>query len=395
MNKLTALTTFLILSVYSYSAVAEYNYKSYLGQPVTKLGESSKQDTGKSAVALKSVKYQNRLDLNSVYKKYIKVKPDAPHAKRGIKEATIYEAAAPAVVLIITNEGEGSGSVITDKGEIITNWHVVSDYETVAVVFKFDDEEDITENDIYTAKVVKYDEVKDLAVIRLIDPPKSLNTLSLGDKTQVKVGHDVHAIGHPTGESWTYTKGFISQFRKNYEWLTDMGVQHKANVIQTQTPINPGNSGGPLLNDAGQIIGINSFKAEGEAMNFAVDVDDIRMFIKSKRNVIAERKQIECDPEPISSERTEENDGEYVYFDMDCNGEMDSRAIVFDDETKPLVLSIDTTNDGKYDKAFFDKDRDGKWDVSYHDTDSDGKANLIGYHPDGEIEPSSYEKFPT
>jgi S1-C subfamily serine protease len=77
----------------------------------------------------------------------------------------------------------------------------------------------------------------------------------------------------PTGEAWTYTTGVISQYRRAYEWQAEGDpIKHKADIIQTQTPINPGNSGGPLLGDTGNLIGVNSFKASGEGLNFAVSV---------------------------------------------------------------------------------------------------------------------------
>jgi hypothetical protein len=58
-----------------------------------------------------------------------------------------------------------------------------------------------------------------------------LKTIKLGEQGSAKIGHDLHAIGHPTGEYWTYTRGFISQMRNDYEWITELGVKHMANVI--------------------------------------------------------------------------------------------------------------------------------------------------------------------
>src|SRR6516164_7639410 len=86
---------------------------------------------------------------------------------------------------------------------------------------------------------------------------------------------------------WTYTTGIISQYRQAYEWQAkDDPIKHKADVIQTQTPINPGNSGGPLLSDSGSLIGVNSFKYDGEGLNFAVSVEEVRKFIGRPGNRI-------------------------------------------------------------------------------------------------------------
>src|SRR5690606_14286963 len=129
--------------------------------------------------------------------------------------------------------------------------------------------------DIRPAKVVKRDGVADLALLQVADVPAGVKPLAVGSAASVQVGADVHAIGHPTGEAWTYTRGVVSQVRKDYAWMDE----HKATVIQTQTPINPGNSGGPLINDDLEIIGVNSFKADGEGLNFAVSADDVKAFL--------------------------------------------------------------------------------------------------------------------
>ena len=91
----------------------------------------------------------------------------------------------------------------------------------------------------FRASVEKIDQLTDLALLKIKNPPRNLAHLDLGDVSTLAVGQDVHAIGHPNKEYWTLTKGIISQVRDNYAW--DI---HRARVIQTQTPINPGNSGG-------------------------------------------------------------------------------------------------------------------------------------------------------
>ena len=99
-------------------------------------------------------------------------------------------------------------------------------------------------------------------MLKVEAPSRLLHPLSMGDISKLEVGDDVHAIGHPEGEVWTYTTGTISQIRPKYEWK-DENITHSATVIQTQTAINPGNSGGPLLNNKAQVIGINSFQHGG------------------------------------------------------------------------------------------------------------------------------------
>lgn len=199
---------------------------------------------------------------------------------RGNKETEIYRKAAPAVVLVITQEGFGSGAIIDGVGHVITNWHVVGSYPQVVVVFKPRDGTEIKKELAFGATVERVDQTADLALLQINSPPKAFVSLPLGDATALKVGQDVHAIGHPEGEVWTYTKGIISQVRAKYRWTTGDGRSFQAKVIQTQTPVNPGNSGGPLLDDNVKLVGINSFRGRGEGLNYAVAVDEIQAFLQ-------------------------------------------------------------------------------------------------------------------
>src|SRR4030095_3705503 len=172
----------------------------------------------------------------------------------------VYALASNAVVLILAGDGIGSGALLRSDGSIVTNWHVVSSSSEVGIVFKpVIEGRRLTKADVYRGVVVRIDEVADLALVKVEAVPANARPVPLGSLEDIAVGSDVHAIGHPTGESWTYTKGFVSQIRRAYEWSTQDGTTHRADVVQTQTPINPGNSGGPLLGDQGQLVGINSF----------------------------------------------------------------------------------------------------------------------------------------
>lgn len=203
------------------------------------------------------------------------VKPERP--LRGARETQIYKMHSRAVVLVATKDGLGSGSLIDPSGMILTNWHVIKGYSTVAVIFKpIIEGKEPTKTDMRRGVVIRVDEVADLALIKVDSVPVGVTPIALGQIADVAVGADVHAIGHPTGEAWTYTKGIVSQVRQNYEWTSETHKLHKAHVIQTQTPINPGNSGGPLITNDGKLVGVNSFKSKGEGLNFAVAVDDVR-----------------------------------------------------------------------------------------------------------------------
>jgi S1-C subfamily serine protease len=341
----------------------------------------------------------------AVAKALAAVKPDRPGSLRGAREVALYRAASPSVVLVVTETGIGSGSLISINGDVLTNWHVVKDAVEVAVVFKPQLEgQGITRADARRAKVLRYDQVSDLALLRVLEVPSGARPLTLGSMNDTAVGADVHAIGHPSGQNWTYTRGVVSQIRRNYKWTSSDQLGHEASVIQTQTPINPGNSGGPLLSEEGRIVGVNTFKSEGEGLNFAVSVEEVREFL----NRPASRYAQALTPKPArvtvatckAGESTElytqtSQDGatDLTGYDADCDGRVDFEVRIPKDKTKPITLAFDRNGDTKPDLLVLDFERDGKWDFSLHDTDYDGKWDLVGFHPNGEIKASKFERY--
>jgi len=324
---------------------------------------------------------------------------------RGAKEIAVYKKASPGVVLVITDDGLGSGVLINRDGMIVTNHHVVAGYKKVAVIFKpIVEGEEVTSNDVRSADVLKIDEVSDLALLRVSSVPPQANPLKFGNMHDIAVGSDVHSIGHPTGEAWTYTRGIVSQIRRNYEWVAEDKLKHEANVIQTQTPINPGNSGGPLLSDEAKVMGINSFISQGEGLNFAVSIDSLKHFISQDGNryaSVVSKSTTEastagggkCEASVLGERRNETNNATEVLYDNNCDGKADAYLSLPDDPKKERSLSISTRHNGEIDAVIVDFDNNGKWDESYWDIDGDGKIDLIGYHDNGELDPSRYEKY--
>jgi len=143
----------------------------------------------------------------------------------------------------------GSGIVYDLSGHIITSNHVVADYQKIRVVFH--------NGDSYTAQVTGTDPFADLAVIKVNADPQTLHTLPLGNSSKLRIGDEVIAIGSPFGLTGSMTSGIVSQLGRILN-PPDIGSFSIPNVIQTDTAINPGNSGGPLLNDQGEVIGINT-----------------------------------------------------------------------------------------------------------------------------------------
>jgi S1-C subfamily serine protease len=144
-------------------------------------------------------------------------------------------------------EGSGSGSVIDQAGNILTNYHVIEGAQKVAVSFGGQKN--------YAAKVIGGDPDTDLAVIKLLEMPKEpLTIVPLGDSSKLDVGQKVLAIGNPFGLDRTLTTGVISGLQRPIRARNGRPIE----AIQTDASINPGNSGGPLLDSHGRMIGINS-----------------------------------------------------------------------------------------------------------------------------------------
>ncbi len=354
--------------------------------------------------------------------------PRGEEKPRGAREAALFRQWSPGVVLVAVEDGLGSGAVIDKEHRLaITNHHVVAGHRQVAVIFKPAGEADPQDQQAYRAEVVKVDEVADLAVIRISEIPAYVPEIKLGSLSAIEVGSDVHAIGHPTGEAWSYTGGIVSQIRRNYEWDAGEGIRHRATVIQTQTPINPGNSGGPLLDDAGSIVGINSFvRSDAEGLNFAVSVDDVRALLAADGSRVEGRatppgkggqgpgKAPPQEPQPAPGKKAPpgkqggggpcaqqrkpvdtNDDGKPDAFavDEDCDGSADLLLQDTNGDGEIDTVIGDRNGDGEADFKAVDKDGDGKLDVFYLDENGDGSADMVGTDRDGDGEPDSYRKM--
>jgi Trypsin-like peptidase domain len=247
--------------------------------------------------------------------------------------------------------------------------------------------------DMKLGRVVKYDQVADLALVKVVEIPSGRIPIRLGDSSEIVVGVDVRAIGHPRGNDWSYTKGIISQYRRGFEWAYDDKIPHKADIIQTQTPINPGNSGGPLIGESGTLIGVNSGKGEGEGLNFAVSVDNVRKFLAEPAKPMPQTSENSCEPKEMSRFRNKENNAAVISYDLNCSGRTNANYIVPDRKTDAIMLTLDRNGDGKPDVMFFDFKRRGKWDLSFWDAKFEGRWTLVGYHDDGSLKPTRFERY--
>lgn len=323
-----------------------------------------------------------------------------------------YERQVTEVVKILRDDGgHGSGFFFEYGGSnyVITNYHVVEGYAEVGIQFHPTAYDNLVDSTlpVHFGSVIIFDEIKDLAAIKLNDEmPETINLrgaqISAHFETTLKVGEDVHAIGHPFGEDWTYTRGYISQIRKQYGWNSGAIKHHVADVIQTQTPINVGNSGGPLYDFLGQVVGVTTFgKAEpgAEGVNFAIDVREVIDFLSKfetrkspaisedlaldlvgtkdeNKNGIADLYYWDANKNSVIDawgfDRNEDNYIEEIYFDGNENRKVEITGYLFQDKNGLFtrrgewifVYEHDENEDGEKDKVSIDLNLDGQIDLT-------------------------------
>jgi 2-alkenal reductase len=206
----------------------------------------------------------------------------------------IYENAAAGVVTIRSviggggtpdlfggggGQGQGSGFVISESGEILTNAHVVTDADTAGaqsgplheareIYVQFADRNQVE------AEIVGFDPFADVALLKVDPEGLDLQPLPLGSEHDVEVGEGVAAIGSPFGQQQSLSVGIVSASDRSIESLTDFKIE---GAIQTDASINPGNSGGPLLDAEGRVVGIsqqiNTTSGGNEGVGFALPID--------------------------------------------------------------------------------------------------------------------------
>ena len=189
----------------------------------------------------------------------------------------IYARVNPATVTVVCNVSEtsasvGTGVIFTEDGYLLTNHHVVAGGKDCTVT--------LSDNIQYEARYVVSDEVNDLAVLKIVDG-HGLPTAELGDSSLLTVGETVYAIGNPLGVELrgTFTDGLVSALDR------DVDVDGRTmTLIQTNAALNSGNSGGPLINQYGQVVGINTIKMMSEFSNieglgFAIPTQAIRRVV--------------------------------------------------------------------------------------------------------------------
>jgi S1-C subfamily serine protease len=214
--------------------------------------------------------------------------------------AGVYQKAAPGVVTVLSifgnasaadlgaAAGQGSGFVISDDGEILTNAHVVTsggenngggDPKPAGQVYV-----EFSDRNRVPARIVGFDPDADVALIKVDPGGLDLHPLQISDRDEYAVGEPVAAIGSPFGEQQSLSVGIISATDRSISSLTQFQVD---NAIQTDASVNPGNSGGPLLDGDGRVIGINqqieSSSGTNSGVGFAIPATAVRFSLDQLR----------------------------------------------------------------------------------------------------------------
>ena len=207
----------------------------------------------------------------------------------------IYKREAPGVVTLVAldaggggrqGEAVGSGFVVDSQGHIATNAHVITNDSGAKASEVF---AQFADGNRLPARIVGTDPDSDIGLVK-VDPSQlrgrgaKLEPLPLGSTSELQVGDPVAAIGSPFGEQQSLSVGVVSALNRDIQSLTNFDI---GNAIQTDAAINHGNSGGPLLNHAGQVIGINSqirsTGGGGEGVGFAIPVETVKHSIEQLR----------------------------------------------------------------------------------------------------------------
>lgn len=244
--------------------------------------------------------------------------------------STVASRVGPSVVSIITTSqarsyfgttqdvaGAGTGIIISSDGYVLTNKHVVSNSEDLAVVTS----DGTTREDV---TIVGTDPLNDLAFLK-INGVKDLTPATLGDSSSVRIGQKVVAIGNSLGEYQnTVTSGIISATGRPVTAREGNTTETLTDLIQTDAAINPGNSGGPLTNLSGQVVGINTAVAQdAQGIGFAIPINSAKGIIKNLFDTgKVERPYIGVNYITITPDVAKEYDlpvkkGAYIYSQQD------------------------------------------------------------------------------
>ena len=303
---------------------------------------------------------------------------------------SIFYIANPAAIL----EGEeivlnvmGTGSLIDQRGLIITNQHVVENANQVWIYPASKDPSGqliLRESEKFLTIVINTDKKTDLALLKIIGLPKKTKPIPMANLKDIFPGEQVFAIGHPEAYFiWSISDGIVSAVRPNYIWL-----ENEATVIQNTAAISGGSSGGPLFNSEGKMIGVNTMSYEqGQSLNFAIAINHVKELIQNTDISNTETAVASMNEEKLNEKFSILGTGDYNkngitdewWVDENNNGVED--ALYVDDNEDGLIetIYIDANENKIWDMIIFDDDLDGRPNRQVIDRDEDKKPDVIAY----------------
>lgn len=289
-------------------------------------------------------------------------------------------------------------SVMAEYSFIVSNFHVVSDGIDPVISFAPKGRMSIDDAEMVQGEVIAIVPSKDLALITVSRRPDHVSGVTLSEFESIQIGDDVEAVGHPLGELWTYTRGYVSQIRQGYSWSYNDSYELSADVIQTQTPISTGNSGGPLFSRSGELIGINSFGSDsGQNINFAVAITELptlaEAFDKSLEvNEVSQSLNWDELPQLLGNsytliEKGETEDKELLFqlYELKSDDEIAVAAFFDGEDSKPLLVYEQVIDDLPL-TFLLDADHDNPGAYFYVEiVDEDGETVATGWDFDGDF----------
>jgi S1-C subfamily serine protease len=217
--------------------------------------------------------------------------PQAVYGNAAPGVVTVHEVLGPSAGSILGGggSGQGSGFVISEEGEILTNAHVVTDAAEAGAGGPINEAKEVyvqfADRNQVEAEIVGFDPFADVALLRVDPEGLDLQPLPLGSMEEVDVGDPVAAIGSPFGQDQSLSVGVVSATERTIQGLSRFAIE---GAIQTDAAINPGNSGGPLLDAEGRVIGIdqqiNTSSGGNEGVGFAVPIDVVSRSLEQLRS---------------------------------------------------------------------------------------------------------------
>ena len=320
---------------------------------------------------------------------------------RSVKDTELFSRAVISTVLVIAPDvGTGAGFIFDKTNKLIaTNFHVTRGLKNVFVAFYDPNIQDISKLKFVSCEVINYSAKKDVAILRASSLPSNSSSFIINDSKILKVGEEIHTIGHPMSLTWTYSKGLITALRKKFVF----GEDQAADVIQINASISPGNSGGPLLTDEGDLVGMITFASadiRSQNLNFAIAGSEIRhvLGLSSNEDTKVSTALKSLYGKKLFSLNTIMSQYQFYNIDEDKDGIIDYQILVNKTTKKEdfrlyrnkeyelekgekviiSMLCIDSNSDDIYDSFFMDTNSDNIFNIAAIDIDQDGQPDIMG-----------------